>query len=189
MYFRFIRLQHLRNRFLTASSTARVTRGRTRRRVSATTVRRRLRENDLRARRPYVGSILTPRHRRARRQWAVIHVRWTRAMWRTVLFCDESKFRLSGTDGRKRVWRRPGERYAQCCVEEVDPFGGGGLMVWAGISYNSRTPLHFFQGPVTGVAYRNQVLAQHVMPFFQANPGVHILQQDNARAHIPHASL
>ena len=32
-------------------------------------------------------------------------------------------------------FRRTGERYAECCVVEVNQFGGGGLMVSAGISF------------------------------------------------------
>ena len=32
--------------------------------------------------------------------------------WRRVLFSDESRFCISTTDGRLRVWRRRGERYA-----------------------------------------------------------------------------
>lgn len=56
-------------------------------------------------------------------------------------------------------------------------------MVWAGVSFNGKTELHFFNGPVNAVTYRDDVLAQMVLPFLQANPNVNILQQDNARAH------
>jgi hypothetical protein len=49
---RHIRLQHLRSRFKTAVSTARETPERHNPRISSATVRRRLRENGLRARRP-----------------------------------------------------------------------------------------------------------------------------------------
>ena len=61
-----------------------------------------------------------------------------RQRWQTVLFTDKSKFNLSYSDGRRRVFRRTGERYADCCVVEVNRFGGGGLMVWAGIGGTSR---------------------------------------------------
>ena len=63
---RFIRLQHLRNRFRTATQTANETPGRNRQRISDQTVRRRLRENGLNARRPYKGPVLTQRHKRQR---------------------------------------------------------------------------------------------------------------------------
>ena len=50
---RHIQLQHLRNRFKTAASTARETPGRHNPRISSATVCCRLRENGLRARRPF----------------------------------------------------------------------------------------------------------------------------------------
>ena len=49
---RYILNQHLRNRFLTATATASVTPGTHNPRISAQTVRNRLAENNLRARRP-----------------------------------------------------------------------------------------------------------------------------------------
>ena len=57
-------------------------------------------------------------------------------------------------------------------------------MVWAGITYLSKTGLHFFNGPVNAVTYRDDVLAPIVVPFMQPNAGVNILQQDNAHAHV-----
>jgi hypothetical protein len=74
---RHIRLQHLHNRFKIAASTARETPGRHNPRINST-VRRRLRENDLRARRPFRGPLLTPQHRQQRLAWARTHLQWTR---------------------------------------------------------------------------------------------------------------
>ena len=63
---RYILNQHLRNRFLTA--TASVTPGTHNPRIFAQTVQNHLAENNFRARRPYVGTVLTDRHRRDRLQ-------------------------------------------------------------------------------------------------------------------------
>ena len=126
---RYILNQHLRNRFLTATATASVTPGTHNPRISAQTVRNRLAENNLRARRPYVRTVLTGRHRRDRLQWADRHINWTRQDWRTILFSDESRFALSNSDGRIRVYRRMNERYADCCVLQRDRFGGGGSVM------------------------------------------------------------
>ena len=35
----------------------------------------------------------------------------------------------TSSDGMDRCWRRRNERYADCCINEVDRWGGGGLMV------------------------------------------------------------
>ena len=133
-------------RFKTATSTARETPGRHRKRISGHTVRRRLKESRLSARRPYRGPVLTRRHRTQRLQWARGHLQWNRLRWRGVLFSDESRFHLSRSDGRRRIWRRPGERYAFCCVEEVDRFGGGSLMIWAAVSFHYKSRLHYYYG-------------------------------------------
>ena len=103
--------------------------------VCAETIRNRLRtqRRPIRARRPYTGGILTLRHRRARLGWARVHRNWRRRDWNTVLFSDESRFNLSHADGRVRVYRRKGERFAPVCVRQHDRFGGGGVMVWGGI--------------------------------------------------------
>ena len=71
-----IQTRHLRNRRLPATRTAAVTIGSHNRPISAHTVIRRLRERGIRARRPYVGPVLTPRHRQARLQWCHAHRRW-----------------------------------------------------------------------------------------------------------------
>ena len=54
------------------------------------------------------------------------------------MFSDESRYLLYRADGRQRVYRRNGERYRDNCLVERDRFGGGALMVWAGISYGHR---------------------------------------------------
>ena len=66
---RFIRLTHLRNRFQSAAAISRQTRGLNNRRISVDTVRRRLTNAGLRARRPYCGPRLTRRPRVERLRW------------------------------------------------------------------------------------------------------------------------
>lgn len=181
--------RHIQNRFLPAAATGR----RTRRRdgevaVSADTVRRRLREQGLQARRAFVGPVLTPRHREARLLWARQHHRWNRQQWNRVLFSDESRFALFHGDGRHRVWRRQGERLLDGCVQEVDRWGGVNVMVWGGFSFHHRSPLYIFPGNVNAAAYIN-LLRTHVVPLFRQHPHqLHVLQHDNARSHTARAT-
>jgi hypothetical protein len=164
-----IRLQHLRNRFKTAVSTARESPGRHNPRISSATVRHRLRENGLRARRPFRGPLLTPRHRQQRLAWARTHLQWTRQRWQEVLFSDESRFCISNADGRIRVWRRQNERLAACCINEVDRWGGTNVMIWAAVSFRYKSPLHFCDRSLTGQRYRDEILAPYGVPMFQAH--------------------
>lgn len=184
-----IRLQHLRERFRPATVTARETVGRYRPRIAAQTVRRRLREHGLRARRPFKGPILTQRHRRQRLEWARGHLPWTRQRWQEVLFSDESRFNLSHADGRIRVWRRTGERYAACCIQEVNRWSGGSVIVWAGVSYRYKTAMHFCDRSLNAQRYRDSILTPLVAPMFQTHPDLRVYQQDNARPHTARISM
>ena len=83
-----------RDRFLSGAKIAGFVRNATGTRISAKTVRRRLRCARLRSRRPYVGVPLTVGHKHARLNWATAHRRWTRRQWNEVVFTDESRFNL-----------------------------------------------------------------------------------------------
>ena len=84
-------LSHLRNRFRTAVEMAQVTPGTHNNRISADTVRNRLREFGLRPCRPYVGIRLTPRRRQVRMAWLTQHrpTLFPLRQWRNVMFSDE----------------------------------------------------------------------------------------------------
>ncbi len=61
------------------------------------------------------------------------------ALWRGILFTDESRFSLYRVDGRQRVWQRLGEWFGDVNVVDRVAHGGGGVMVWAGVCYGKRT--------------------------------------------------
>ena len=61
-------------------------------------------------------------------------------------------------DGRRRVYRRRGERFADACVLERDRFGGGSVMVWGGIYHVLKSPLIVIAGNLTGVRYRDEII-------------------------------
>ena len=176
-----IRLSHLRNRFRMATQTAREIPGRNNPRISAQTVRNRLRGYGLRARRPYKGLELTPARRRARRDWVTTHGRWTLQQWNNVLFTDESRFCIDNPDGRQRVWRRTGERYDDANVVQHNRWGGPSVMVWAGISFHHRTELHFIEGNINSNRYLTEILQPVAVPLVRRH-GL-VFQQDNARPH------
>ncbi|GFU04728.1 transposable element Tcb1 transposase [Trichonephila clavipes] len=77
--------------------------------VSARTIRHRLQQSGLSARRPLLGLPLTQTHRRLRHQWCDERRMWA-AEWNEIVFTDESCICLQHHDGRIRVWRHSGER-------------------------------------------------------------------------------
>ena len=116
--------------------------------------------------------------------WARDHVTWNQNDWAPVLFTDESRFCVDFTDRRARVWRMPNERFAPVCVAEHDRFGGGSVMVWAGISAQGKTDLHVIDnGTLTALRYVNEILDVYVRPYAGAVGENFILMDDNARAH------
>ncbi|GBL94925.1 Transposable element Tcb2 transposase [Araneus ventricosus] len=154
------------------------------RRISATTVRRRLHNAGLYARRPVVCVPLNGRQRRVRLCWAREHVSWTRQQWTSVLFKDESRFTLESDSGRLLIRREQRTRYHQSNTLERRSYRSGGIMVWAGISLGGHTDLHVFHGEtLTGVRYRDEILDPYVRPYASAIGNDFSLMDDNARPH------
>lgn len=180
---RFLLLSALRNRTITAQRLRTEFRIATNINVCQQTIRNRLYQFGLHSRRAAVCLPLTPRHRQARLNWCRRHERWTRQQWGRTLFTDESRYTMSHSDGRERVWRRQGERFLDVCIREHDRHGGGSIMVWGGIHLHGRTPLHLVRGTLTGLRYRDEVVGPLIQPALQAmGPGA-VLQDDNATAH------
>ncbi len=62
--------------------------------------------------------------------------------WNHVLWSDETKINLFGSNGVKSVWRQPGEEYKDKCVLPTVKHGGGGsVMVWGCMSAAGKVSL------------------------------------------------
>ena len=179
---RYIRVFHLRNRIVSASTTAVGIPGL--RRISSSTVRNGLRQHGIRLRRPYFGALLTPSHRSERVRWCNRLWGWTFRNWCRIWFSDESRFLLQKRqkrDGRIQVYRRRNERFSSSCVQEVESYGRGIVMMWAAISNDSKTELVHVLGNLTAVRYRDKILQPHLMHIIARQR--ELFQQDNARPH------
>ena len=73
--------------------------------------------------------------------------------WNHVLWSDEIKINLFGSDGFKHVWRRPGEEYKDKCVMPTLKHGGGNVMVWGSMSAAGVGELHFIEGNMDSNMY------------------------------------
>jgi len=94
---------HLQDHLKPVTRTTAVTISLHNQRISAQTVRNRLREAHLHVRCPHLGLDLTAVCQCNRLEWANAHIRWRLALWRVVLFTDESRFSLYRADGRQHV--------------------------------------------------------------------------------------
>ena len=48
--------------------------------------------------------------------------------WKNIIWSDESRFALFKSDGRERVWQKPGETYNQKCIKPTIKFGSGSVI-------------------------------------------------------------
>ena len=72
---------------------------------------------------------LSPRHKKARLEFAERHQEWTIEDWKKVIWSDETKINRLGSDGRKYTWKEKGEGLSDRLVEGTIKFGGGNLMM------------------------------------------------------------
>ncbi|GBL94645.1 Transposable element Tc1 transposase [Araneus ventricosus] len=149
--------------------------------VTQRTVTNRLLQGQLRTRRSVACIPLTPNHFRLRREWCQ-----ARAHWRTertsVVFSDERRFCLGGSDDHVLVRRRPGERLQPTCLRPRHTGHTPGVMVWGAISYDSRSTLVVIPRTLATNLYVSLVIQPAVLPFMYRIQG-DVFKQDNARPH------
>ena len=76
------------------------------------------------------------------------------------------------------LYRRQGERFSDATVSEYDRFGGGLVVVWAGVTMNQRTGLCIVDGNLNAQRSVDDIL-QPVVPFHgRMNQGA-VLQDDS----------
>jgi hypothetical protein len=85
--------------------------------------------------------LLTRKQKAKRLDWAESHCYWEDENWGAVVFSDESKFNLFGSDGRQWCWREPGQANNARYTKKLK-HGGGNMMVWGCITRHGVGRLH-----------------------------------------------
>ncbi len=136
----------LGNRRISAASIAAEVEGVGDKPVSAQTIHHTLHQIGLHGCRPRSKHLLKMMHKKARKQF--VEDKQTKDMyyWNHVLWSDETKINLFGSDGVKHVWRQPGEEYKDKCVLPTVKHGGGSVMVWGCMSAAITGELQFIEG-------------------------------------------
>ncbi|GBL91606.1 Transposable element Tcb1 transposase [Araneus ventricosus] len=73
--------------------------------------KRRLQAAGLNRRRPVKKPMISAKKRNALVEWAKAHKDWTKKEWEDVLWSDEGKYMLFGTDGIQLICRPQGTRF------------------------------------------------------------------------------
>ncbi len=112
--------------------------------------------------RPRRKPLLKMMHKKACKQF--VEDKQTKDMdyWNHVLWSDETKINLFGSDGVKRVWRQPGE-YKDKCVLPTVKHGGGRVMIWGCMSAAGTGELQFIEGTMNDNMYYD-ILKQSMIP-------------------------
>ncbi len=106
--------------------------------ISTSTLRRALNKGGLKNRKAAKKPKLSVLHKKKR---FLLAKKWSQKpleYWETIIFSDESTFRLCGTSGSQFIWRENGTRFDDKNVISTEKFGGGGVMAWGFITFDGR---------------------------------------------------
>ncbi len=112
-------------------------------------------------------------HKKARKQFAEDKQTKDMDYWNHVLWSDETKINLFGSDGVKRVWRQPGEELKD---------SGGSVMVWDCMSAAGIGELQFIEGTMNDNMYCD-ILKQSMIPSLRRLGRRAVFQHDNDPKH------
>ena len=79
---------------------------------------------------------------------------WTISDFYKVIWSDESKFNLFGSDGRVYIRRRVGDDFLPECVDRTVKFGGGNVIMWGYITCDGVEPLVKVKGRINSDDYK-----------------------------------
>lgn len=129
---------------------------------SAETVRNVLRRHNYHARSCRKKPFISARNKSKRLQYATEHVKKNQAFWNNVIFSDESKYNIHGSDGRQKVWRKPNTELNIENVNATVKHGGGSVMVWGCMSAAGIGKLSFIETTMDSKGYLN-ILQQNLL--------------------------
>lgn len=147
------------------------------------TVRRVLRKNGYHGRRPRRKPFISMVNEKKRLEFAHKYLNEENMFWESVLFSDESKFNIYGSDGRGYVWRKNNEALKKNLRATVK-HGGGGVLVWGCMSASGVGKLVFIDGNMDQNMYLN-ILQDNLQASVDllGLPPNWIFQQDNDPKH------
>ncbi|CAH2092269.1 unnamed protein product [Euphydryas editha] len=91
--------------------------------------------------------------------WEYLHKPET--WWDDVIFADESKYNVFGSDGRVIVWRKPNEELQPQNLRPTVKHGNGKVMVWGCMGATGVGKLVFIDGIINKESYLN-ILCQNL---------------------------
>ncbi|CAF3935129.1 unnamed protein product [Rotaria sp. Silwood1] len=147
------------------------------------TIRNRMHEIGYNGRIARKKPLIKKSNRYKRVLWAREHLSKSKEFWNSVLWSDESKFNIFGSDGRQVVWRQPYEAMKRECLKPTVKYGEGSIIVWGCMSYNGLGDLVRIEGTMYKEDYE-KILNENVKQSAKRlKIKSFIFQQDNDPKH------
>lgn len=123
--------------------------------ISVNTVRNALYEAGFHGRvarkKPFINAV----NKQKRILFAKSHKNDGPEFWNKVIFSDESKYNIFGSDGRKMIWRQKNKELEEKNLKATVKHGGGSVLVWGCMSARGVGKLHFIEGIMDHKDYIN----------------------------------
>lgn len=134
-------------------------------------------------RKPWISKI----NQKKRLEFANAHLQKSNDFWKCVLFSDESKFNIFGSDGRAYVWRQPNTEFDVKNTSPTVKHGGGSVMVWGCMAAGGVGKLVFIETTMNKWGYLD-ILKKNLKNSAQqlGLDNNFIFQQDNDPKHSSH---
>ncbi|KAG1276324.1 hypothetical protein G6F66_012569 [Rhizopus arrhizus] len=106
------------------------------------------------ARRKKRQPLLTYNHRKQRLAWAKKYQNWSILQWHQVVFSDETKINIWGSDGCRYYWTQPGDVLRPHHIDLSVKHGSGKLTMWRCItSEGSGYACQVYDGTMDSLVY------------------------------------
>ncbi len=130
----------------------------------------------------------TQAQKKKRLEFARAHADKDEDYWDSILWSDETKINVFGTDAFKTVWRRKGEEYKEQCMVPTVKHGGGSVLMWGCMSAAGVGELHFIDGIMNSQMYCS-ILKEKMLPSLHALGRCALFQHDNDSKHTSKATV
>jgi transposase len=153
--------------------------------VSSSTIQRSLRRNGLRSRIRRKVPLLRATHRRKRLEFALEHKDWSIDDFRKVIWSDESKINVFGSDGRKYCWKRPGDKPREHHFLSTVKHGGGTIFLWGCMTTKGVGHLARIDGGLDSKLYKKILKGEllDTLKYYGFEKAEIIFQHDNDPKH------
>ncbi len=152
---------------------------------SSRTIRRRFSGFRLKGRIPRKKPSSNLKQHKKRVQWAKEHINWSENQWKQIIWSDESKISLFGSDRRKYVTGRVGEELHPDCIEATTK-NPTSVMIWACMSGDGVGHIQVIDGILNAKTYIATILELKLIPSTRdlfSNKAPFIFQNDSAPCH------